>query len=62
MLKDNRDEIIESLREQNSFWAIEYARLESDNLDMRIFLIITTLASIFGLSWVISDLIGVLWK
>ena len=56
------DEMTKLLMEQNSYWAHEAERLLSENVTLSIFLIATTLMSIFGLSWVVSDLIGFLWK
>jgi hypothetical protein len=60
MIKDNRNEIIEALREQNIYWGKEYHRVDVQNVWLRIALTLTTLISIFGCSWVISDLIGMI--
>ena len=59
---DEKDEIIESLQAQNDYWAHQSEELLSENVTLYIFLIATTLMSVFGLSWVVSDLIGILWK
>jgi len=48
MIKDNRNEIIESLRKQNSFWAEEYCRVDSDNLELKIYLIIAVVGNLIG--------------
>jgi hypothetical protein len=57
MIKDNRDEIITALREQNEYWA-EYAEKEmGEKIIISMFLIATSLISLFGIGWIISDLI-----
>jgi len=48
MIKDNRNEIIESLREQNSFWSKEYHKVESDNLILKIYLISAIAGNLLG--------------
>lgn len=56
------EEIIKSLRSQNEYWAEESEKLACDKVTLCIFLMATTLASIFGCSWVVSDLIGIIWQ
>jgi hypothetical protein len=50
-MKDKRTEIIRSLREQNSYWALESERLQEDLFYKNIFLIATVLFSLFSLGW-----------
>jgi hypothetical protein len=53
----NKDEMIEALQLQNEYWA-EYAEKEmGEKVVISMFLIATTLISLFGTGWIISDLI-----
>jgi hypothetical protein len=59
MIKDNRSEIINVLRESNVCWAEEYHTLASKYLDSQIFLVATTLFSLFSLGcWINHYFIG----
>jgi hypothetical protein len=53
----NKDEMIEALQLQNEYWA-EYAEKEmGEKVVISMFLIATSLISLFGTGWIISDLI-----
>jgi hypothetical protein len=57
MINDNRNEIIESLRTQNEYWAEESYKLEDELLINRIFLTALSLYSIFVTGWLMIALL-----